>query len=104
MLHGPTIGNEVTIGHNVVVDYATVKDGSLIGMSSTVQRNAVIESNCLVAAGSLVTEDQTIPENHLAYGAPAQIRPIEEAHLEEINRVAELYVGHAATYKDAGLE
>ena len=104
MLHGARIGDEVTIGHNVVIDYATVEDGSLIGMSSTVQRGAVVESNSLVDAGSLVTEEQTIPENHLAYGVPAEIRPIEETHLEEIDRVAELYVEHAAAYKDAGLE
>jgi carbonic anhydrase/acetyltransferase-like protein (isoleucine patch superfamily) len=88
----------------VVVDYATVADDSLVGMSSTVQRDAVVESNCLVAAGSLVTEGQTIPEGHLAYGAPAQTRPIEDAHLEELTRVQELYVEHAETYKDAGLE
>ncbi|RZV06161.1 carbonic anhydrase/acetyltransferase-like protein (isoleucine patch superfamily) [Natrinema hispanicum] len=100
MLHGATIGDRVTIGHNVVIDYATVEDDSLIGMSSTVQRDAVIESNCLVAAGSLVTEGQTIPEGHLAYGAPAETRPIKDSHLEELVRVQELYVEHAETYKE----
>ena len=104
MLHGATIGDRVTIGHNVVIDYATVEDDSLIGMSSTVQRDAVIESNCLVAAGSLVTEEQTIPEGHLAYGAPAETRPIKDSHLEELVRVQELYVEHAETYKEAMLE
>lgn len=104
MVHGATIGNGVTIGHNVVVDYATVEDGSLVGMSSTIQRDAVVESNCLVAAGSLVTEGQTIPEGHLAYGVPAETRPIEDDHLAEIDRVQELYVEHAETYKDADLE
>ncbi|WP_255197688.1 gamma carbonic anhydrase family protein [Halorarius litoreus] len=104
MLHGATIGDQVTIGHNVVVDYATVETGSLVGMSSTVQKDAVVESNCLVAAGSLVTEGQTIPEGHLAYGAPAETRPIEDDHLAELDRVQELYVEHAETYKNAGLE
>ena len=104
MLHGATVGDRVTIGHNVVVDYATVEDDSLVGMSSTVQKDAVVESNCLVAAGSLVTGGQTIPEGHLAYGAPAQTRPIEDAHLDELARVHELYVEHAETYKNAGLE
>jgi carbonic anhydrase/acetyltransferase-like protein (isoleucine patch superfamily) len=104
MLHGANIGDRVTIGHNVVVDYATVEDDSLVGMSSTVQKDAIIESNCLVAAGSLVTEGKTIPEGHLAYGAPAQTRPIEEAHLDELARVQELYVEHAEIYKNAGLE
>jgi carbonic anhydrase/acetyltransferase-like protein (isoleucine patch superfamily) len=104
MLHGATIGDRVTIGHNVVVDYATVKDDSLVGMSATVQKDALVESNCLVAAGSLVTEGQTIPEGHIAYGAPAQTRPIEDAHLKELVRVQELYVEHAETYRNAGLE
>ncbi|WP_435197457.1 gamma carbonic anhydrase family protein [Natronomonas sp. EA1] len=104
MLHGATIGDRVTIGHNVVVDYATVEDDALVGMSSTVQKDAVVESNCLVAAGSLVTEGQTIPEGHLAYGAPAETRPITDDQLEELVRVQELYVEHAATYRDAELE
>jgi carbonic anhydrase/acetyltransferase-like protein (isoleucine patch superfamily) len=104
MLHGATIGDGVTVGHGVVVDYATVEDGSLVGMSSTVQRDAVVEENCLVAANSLITEGQTIPAKHLAYGAPAETRPLEDAHFEEMARVRELYVDHAETYKQAGLE
>lgn len=104
MLHGATIGDDVAIGHNVVADYATVEDDCLVGMSSTLQRGATVESDCLVAAGSLVTEGQTVPEGHLAYGAPAQTRRLENAHREEISRVVDIYVDHARTYKDAGLE
>ena len=104
MLHGATIGDGVTLGHGVVIDYATVEDGSLVGMSSTVQRDAVVEEDCLVAANSLVTEGQTVPSGHLAYGAPAETRPIRERHLEEIARVRELYVDHVEAYKRAGLE
>lgn len=104
MLHGATIGDRVTIGHGVVVDYATVEDDSLVGMSSTVQRGAVVESECLVAANSLVTEGQTIPSGHLAYGAPAETRPLEPEHLDQIGHIHDLYVDHAATYKEAGLE
>ena len=102
MLHGATIGDEVTIGHNVVVDYATVEDHSLVGMSSTIQMGATVESDCLVAAGSLVTEDQTIPEGHLAYGAPAETKPLTEAQQAEISRVHELYVEHGQQYKAEG--
>jgi carbonic anhydrase/acetyltransferase-like protein (isoleucine patch superfamily) len=100
MLHGATIGDEVTIGHNVVVDYATVEEHSLVGMSSTVQKDATVESNCLVAAGSLITEGQTIPEGHLAYGAPAETKPLTEDQAAEIERVHELYVEHSQMYKD----
>ncbi|WP_136716971.1 gamma carbonic anhydrase family protein [Halorientalis salina] len=102
MLHGATVGDEVTIGHNVVVDYATVEDHSLVGMSSTVQKGATVESDCLVAAGSLVTEGQTIPEGHLAYGAPAETKPLTDAQRAEIGRVHELYVEHGQQYKEEG--
>lgn len=104
MLHGATVGDRVTVGHGVVVDYATVESDSLVGMSSTIQRGAVVESESLVAANSLVMEGQTIPSGHLAYGAPAETRPLEDAHLDEIGRIHDLYVDHAATYKDAELE
>jgi carbonic anhydrase/acetyltransferase-like protein (isoleucine patch superfamily) len=73
-------------------------------MSSTIQRGAVVESDCLVAANSLVTEDQTIPSGHLAYGAPAETRPLEPAHRETIGHIHERYVEHAETYRRAGLE
>lgn len=104
MLHGATIGDGVTVGHNVVVDYATVEDRALVGMSSTLQRGAVVESGSIVAPGCVVTEDQTVPEAHVAYGVPASTTPIEDAQQEEIGRVHELYVDHASTYKAAGLE
>ncbi|WP_435098202.1 gamma carbonic anhydrase family protein [Halorubrum sp. N11] len=102
MLHGASIGDEVTIGHNVVVDYATVADHSLVGMSSTIQKDATVESECLVAAGSLVTEGQVIPDGHLAYGAPAETKPLTDTQRDEISRVHELYVEHGQMYKGEG--
>lgn len=102
MLHGATLGDEVTIGHNVVVDYATVEDHSLVGMQSAVLRGATIKSNCIVAAGSVVLQDQTIPEGHLAYGAPAQTKPLTDDQRNEISRVHEHYVELGQQYKSAG--
>ncbi|MEF8829001.1 MAG: gamma carbonic anhydrase family protein [Haloarcula sp.] len=104
MLHGATIGDGVTVGHNVVIDYATVEDRALVGMSSTLQQGAVVESGSIVAPGCVVTEDQTVPAGHVAYGVPASTTSIEDAQQAEIDRVHELYVDHAATYKEAGLE
>ena len=102
MLHGATVGDRVTIGHNVVVDYATVADHSLVGMSSTVQTDATVESDCLVAAGSLITEGQTVPQGHLAYGAPAETKPLTDDQKAEIDRVHELYVEHGQQYRSEG--
>lgn len=101
-LHGAKLGDEVTVGHNVVVDYATVEDHSLVGMQSAVLRGATVESNCLVAAGSIVLQEQTIPEGHLAYGAPAQTKPLTDAQRSEIARVHEHYVELGQQYKDTG--
>ncbi|WP_332900190.1 gamma carbonic anhydrase family protein [Haladaptatus sp. CMSO5] len=102
MLHGALLGDAVTIGHNVVVDYATVEDHSLIGMQSTVLKGATVESNCIVAAGSVVLQDQTIPEGHLAYGAPAKTKPLTEGQRAEIERVHEHYVELGSQYKETG--
>ncbi|MFB6096519.1 MAG: gamma carbonic anhydrase family protein [Haloferacaceae archaeon] len=104
MLHGADVGDRVTIGHNVVIDHATIEDDCLIGMSSTVQTGATVESNSLVAAGSLVTEDTTVPEGHLAYGVPAETRPITPEQAALIEEVCEHYLENRATYKAAGLE
>ena len=104
MLHGATLGDGVTVGHNVVIDYATVGDSALVGMSSTLQQGARVESGSIVAPGCVVTEDQTVPADHVAYGVPATTTALDEAQQAEIERVHELYVDHAATYKEAGLE
>lgn len=102
MLHGAVLGDEVTIGHNVVVDYATVEDHSLVGMQSCVLRGATVESNCIVAAGTVVLQGQTIPEGHLAYGAPAETKPLTDDQRDEISRIHEHYVELGQQYKETG--
>jgi carbonic anhydrase/acetyltransferase-like protein (isoleucine patch superfamily) len=105
MLHGAILGDKVTVGHNAVVDYATVEDYSLVGMGSRVLRDATVESDCIVAAGAVVLQDQTIPEGHLAYGAPAETKPLTDAQHDEIDRVHKHYVGLGHRYKtDGGVE
>lgn len=105
MLHGAEIGTRVSIGHGAVIDEATIGDGTLIGMSSTVLRQAVVGSECIVAAGSLVREDQTIPDGHLAYGVPAETRPLTDEHRELIEWICDEYLGMMKQYKaDGNLE
>ncbi len=101
MLHGATLGDEVTVGHNAVVDFATVEDHSLVGMHSAVLRGATVESNCIVAANTVVLQDQTIPEGHLAYGTPAETKPLSDAQLDEISRTHEHYVELGQEYGEA---
>lgn len=102
MLHGAHVGDRVTIGHNVVVDYAEIQDETLVGMGSAVLGGAVVESNCIVAAGSVVLQDQTVPEGHMAYGIPAETKPLTDEQLEEIERTQEHYVELSRSYKSAG--
>lgn len=99
MLHGAKIGDEVTVGHNVVVDFATIEDHSLVGMQSAVLKGATVGPNCIVAAGAVVLQDQTIPEGHLAYGAPAETKPLTDDQRDEITRVSQHYVDLSRQYK-----
>jgi len=102
MLHGATLGDEVTVGHGAVVDYAEVGDHSLVGMQSAVLRGATVESNCLVAANAVVQHDQTIPSGHMAYGTPAETRPLTDDQLAEIDRIHETYVDLGERFADSG--
>lgn len=102
MLHGAHVGDRVTIGHDVVVDYAEVQDETLVGMGSAVLGGAVVESNCIVAAGSVVLQDQTVPEGHMAYGIPAETKPLTDEQFEEIERTQEHYVELSRSYKAEG--
>lgn len=102
MIHGATLGDRVTVGHGVVVDYAEIGHDSLVGIHSAVLEGAEVEPGCLVASGCLVNHDQTIPEGHLAYGVPAETRPLTDEQREEIDRIQEHYVELKADYRSAG--
>lgn len=102
MLHGATLADRVAVGHGAIVDYATVEPDSLIGIRSAVLRGATVESNCLVAAGALVRQGQTIPEGHLAYGVPAETRPLTDDQRALIEDVQSHYVDLGQEYKATG--
>jgi carbonic anhydrase/acetyltransferase-like protein (isoleucine patch superfamily) len=102
-LHGATLGDEVTVGHGAVVDYAAVGDHSLVGMQSAVMRGATVEDHCIVAANAVVLHNQTIPSGHMAYGTPAETKPLTEEQLATIDRTHETYVDLAARFRAARL-
>jgi carbonic anhydrase/acetyltransferase-like protein (isoleucine patch superfamily) len=99
MLHGATLGDEVTVGHGAVVDYAEVHSHSLVGMGSAVMGGATVESNCIVAANAVVRQGQRVPEGHMAYGVPAETRPLSDEQIAQIGTTHENYVELAATYR-----
>jgi carbonic anhydrase/acetyltransferase-like protein (isoleucine patch superfamily) len=71
-------------------------------MNSCVLRDATVESGSIVAAGAVVLQEQTVPEGHLAYGAPAQTKPLTEGQRDEIARVHEHYVELSREYERTG--
>ncbi|GAA0243272.1 gamma carbonic anhydrase family protein [Haladaptatus pallidirubidus] len=99
MLHGAELGDEVTVGHDAVIDFATVQNHALVGMQSAILRGAIVESNCIVAANTVVLQDQVIPEGHMAYGTPAETKPLTEDQLEQIYRTHEHYVNLSRRFK-----
>ncbi|MBX0325443.1 gamma carbonic anhydrase family protein [Halomicroarcula sp. F13] len=104
MLHGATLGDEVTVGHGAVVDYAEVHDHSLVGMGSAVMGGATVESNCIVAANAVVRQGQRIPEGHMAYGVPAETRPLGDEQVAQIGVTHENYVELSAKYRGTPAE
>lgn len=98
MLHEAEIGNRVSIGHQVTVDGGRIGSDSLVGISSTVLAGAEVGSDCIIAAGAVVPPDRTIPDNHIAYGIPAETKPITEDHREYIRWNCEEYLGMTERY------
>lgn len=103
MLHGATLGEEVTVGHGAVVDYAEVEDHALVGMGSSVMGGATVESNSIVAANAVVRQGQTVPEGHMAYGVPAETRPLTDEQIEQIDQTHRHYVELGERFAESGL-
>lgn len=101
MLHGAELGDRVTVGHGAVVDFARVEDDALIGMNSAVMGGATVESNCVVAANAVVLQDQTVPEGHMAYGTPAETRPLTDEQLAQISATRDHYVDLGRRFRAA---
>ena len=66
------IGQNVTVGHLSLLEGCKVEDEALIGMGSIVLNRARIGRRAMLAAGSVVNEDDEIPPEVLAAGAPAE--------------------------------
>lgn len=102
MLHKAKVGSDVTIGHHVTVDQAKVQDECLIGINSSVLQGAVVESGSVVAAGAVVREGMTVPEGHMAYGVPADVKPLDDTVSNQIPHYASTYVKNRERWKEDG--
>jgi carbonic anhydrase/acetyltransferase-like protein (isoleucine patch superfamily) len=65
---------------------------------------ATVESNCIVAANAVVRQGQRIPEGHMAYGVPADIRPLTDEQLAQIGETHENYLELSAEYRETTAE
>lgn len=102
MLHGATVGDGVTVGHGAVVDMATVGDGALVGMSSSVLAGASVGSGAVVAAGAVVREGREVPDGHMAYGVPAETRPLPDGLRARAEATTEAYVDLSRQFRATG--
>jgi carbonic anhydrase/acetyltransferase-like protein (isoleucine patch superfamily) len=97
------LANNVTVGHKAMVHGAEVGEGSLIGIGAIVLNGARIGRNCIIGAGAFVPEGRVIPDNSLAFGAPARVvRQLTAEEVQMLARAADHYVENWKRYA-AGL-
>ena len=68
------IGSNVPVGHLCLLEGCVIEDEALIGMGSIVLNRARVGRRAMLAAGSVVNEDDEIPPEVLAAGAPAEVK------------------------------
>ena len=86
------VGDEVTVGHGAVTDYAEVDGHLLVGMGSAVTGDATVVSNCVVAANAVARQGQRIPQGRMAYGVPAEMRPLTDEQIGQREQTHQHYV------------
>jgi carbonic anhydrase/acetyltransferase-like protein (isoleucine patch superfamily) len=92
------IGSDCVVGHLAHLEGCDVHDRALIGSGSVVLHQAVVHSGATVGAGAVVRNRMDVPENALALGVPATIKP-DASSVALIEVSAALYVENAKRYK-----
>lgn len=79
--HRAVIGNNVNIGSCVTIggrsgiqEVPVIGDGTLVGSGAKILGPVKVGRNCKIGANAVVLKD--VPDNHLAVGVPAEIRPL----------------------------
>jgi carbonic anhydrase/acetyltransferase-like protein (isoleucine patch superfamily) len=102
--HDTVIEERVTIGHGAILEACHVGRGALIGMNAVVLNRAKVGEHAVIAAGSVVLEDQEIPANSLAAGAPAKVKKTLEGSAKKwIEVSADAYVRLTDEYRSQGI-
>lgn len=93
------IGADCVIGHIAHLEGCRVEDGALVGSGSVVLHRAVVRRGALVGAGAVVPNDMEVPEQAMALGVPAKVRPDAVRHgAHEL--AARLYVENGRRYRE----
>ena len=97
--HPTTVGDNVTVGHGALLHGCTIEDRCLIGMGAILLNGAHIGTGSIVAAGTLVVEEMKVPPRSLVMGSPGKVkRPLTDAEVENIQALADRYVGYRLDY------
>lgn len=97
---GPTlIGKDVVVGHQCMLHACILEDACIVGMGAVVMDYSVVETGAWVAAGALVPPNKRVKSGELWMGRPAKfVRPVSEAEIAQIARIAANYVARAKEY------
>jgi carbonic anhydrase/acetyltransferase-like protein (isoleucine patch superfamily) len=96
------IGDGVTVGHAAIVHGATVGDNVTIGMHAVVMNGAVIGPDSIVGVGAVVTEGTQVPAGSLVLGLPGKVkRPTTPEEIDHNRHAAAHYVENARRFRTA---
>jgi len=96
------IGDDCVVGHNAHLEGCTVENRCLVGSGSVVLNRAIIGAGSLVGAMALVPEGLHVPEDCLALGNPARLKPMDtERYARWIDLGAREYANNAKRYRGA---
>lgn len=100
-----TLGDGITVGHAAIVHGATVGDNVTIGMKAVVMNGASVGENSIVAVGAVVTEGTQIPPGSLVIGIPGKVKRELSPEQIEMNRMgAAHYVENAKAFAKSDAE
>ena len=91
------VGSDCVIGHIVHLEGCVIHDGALVGSGSVVLHHAHVHTGATVAAGAVVRIRMVVPEDALAVGVPASIKP-GLSDRASIAAASQLYVDNARRY------
>lgn len=100
-----TLGDGITVGHGAIVHGATIGNNVTIGMKAVVMNGATVGANSIVAVGAVVTEGTQIPPGSLVIGIPGKVRKELSPEQIEFNRMgAAHYVENAKAFAASDAE